>query len=107
MLIPAAGDMMDRYTNIELADMHLTYGVAQGNARNAVRMYRDKFPNRHIPGNRFFTNLHMRLRETGSFRTDRRFNAGRLPNRLFADEDLIVDHFEKILETAQDMLQDV
>ena len=37
----------------------------------------------------------MRLRESGSFRTDRRVNAGRPANRLFADEDRIVHHFER------------
>ena len=87
--------MMDRYMNFELSDMHLVYGRAQGNARNAERMYRDQFPNRHLPGPRFSTNLHMRLRETGMFRTDRRVNAGRPANRVFVDEDLIVQHFEK------------
>ena len=87
--------MMDRYMNFELAEMHLVYGRAQGNARNAERMNRDQFPNLHLPGPRFSTNLHMRLRETGMFRTDRRVNAGRPANRVFVDEDLIVQHFER------------
>jgi len=86
---------MDRYTNFELADMHLMYGAAQGNARHAVRLYREQFPNRDVPGPRFFSNLHMRLRETGSLRSDRRMNAGRPANRLFANEELIVENFER------------
>ncbi|GFW95228.1 uncharacterized protein TNCV_314311 [Trichonephila clavipes] len=35
---------MDRFTNAELADMHLMYGAAQGNGAAAERMYRERFP---------------------------------------------------------------
>ena len=70
-------------------------------------MYRDQFPNRHVPGPRFFTNLHMRLRETGMFRTDRIDNAGRPANRVFVDKDLIVQHFERNPRDSTSVLLDV
>ena len=48
--------------------MYLMYGIAE---RHALRLYRDSFPDREMPGHRFFTNIHARLRDTGSFRVNR------------------------------------
>lgn len=58
---------MPVYSNIELADMHFMYGRANGNAREALRLYVDVHPNRQIPSVRGFVRLHQRLRDTGSF----------------------------------------
>ena len=63
---------MNRFNNRELADMHLVYGEARGNAREAVRIYADRFPHRNIPDSRTFTAIHLRLRETGSVRPRQR-----------------------------------
>ena len=62
---------MQRFTNAEMADMHLCYGAAGGNSALASQMYRDRFPQRDASGSRFFTNLHRRLRESGSFSVNR------------------------------------
>ena len=56
--------------------MHLAYGAATGNARQAARLYQERFPNRYIPGHRMFSNLHQRLRDNGRFEINRR-DAGR------------------------------
>lgn len=61
---------MHRYTNSELADMHLVYGEANCSGAAARELYRSRFPNRHIPTHSMFGRLHRRLRETGRF--DRR-----------------------------------
>ena len=67
---------MNLLTNAEMADKHLTYGAANGNARQAARLFQERFPNRYIPGHRMFSNLHQRLRDIGRFEINRR-DAGR------------------------------
>lgn len=58
---------MENYTNSEMADMHFIYGLANGNAREARRLYMERYPNRLIPNHRMFPNIHRRLVETGTF----------------------------------------
>jgi hypothetical protein len=41
--------MVEDYTFAELRDMHYLYGVAEGNARKAKRLYKERFSNRRIP----------------------------------------------------------
>lgn len=48
--------------------MHFIYGLANGNAREALRIYAERYPNRVIPHHSMFTRLHQRLSETGSFK---------------------------------------
>lgn len=85
---------MVRFSNEEMADMHMVYGTANGNARRAVRIYQERFPNRHLPDHRMFTALHRRLRENGSFTTNRR-GLGR-PGRLREDmEEDVLQHFRE------------
>lgn len=68
--------------------MHFMYGVANGNAREAVRLYRMRFPNRALPDRRIFQRLHRQLSETGSFRGQRqdtgRPRTSRTTNRVEA-----------------------
>ena len=52
------------------------YGTANGNPRQAARLYQERFPNRYIPSHRMFSNLHQRIRDNGSFEMVRR-DAGR------------------------------
>ena len=65
-------DNMAHLSNEELADMHLAYGAANGNAREAARLYQERFPNRYLAGHRMFMAIHRRLREHGSFNVNRR-----------------------------------
>lgn len=55
-----------QYTTEERADIHFVYGLANGNADAAQRLYHERYPNRVIPNPRTFTNIHRRLRETGA-----------------------------------------
>lgn len=51
------------FTNSELADMHFCYGLANGSKPEAMRLYRERFPNRQMPGREIFATIHRRLRE--------------------------------------------
>lgn len=58
---------MEPYSNEEYADMHFMYGRANGNAREAARLYQETYPGRRHPESRTFTRVHQRLRENGCF----------------------------------------
>ena len=64
--------MAHNLSHEELADVPLMYGAAGGNAAEAVRMYRDRFPNRFIPGARMFMAIDRRFVEHGGFNVIRR-----------------------------------
>ena len=55
------------YSNMEYADMIFCYGEANGNATEAVRIYRSKFENsrNRLPGKKVIQRAWDRLRETG------------------------------------------
>lgn len=53
--------------NAHLADIHFVYGLADGNAFEAKRLYQERYPNRIAPCPQTFVNLHRRLSETGTF----------------------------------------
>ena len=40
--------MAHNLTKEELADMHMVYGAAHGNPKEAVRLYQQRFPNRYL-----------------------------------------------------------
>ncbi|GBM71782.1 hypothetical protein AVEN_79435-1 [Araneus ventricosus] len=60
---------MATYSNQEKADMHFTCGLANGNDLEAERLYRQRFPRRHVTDQKLFERLHRCLCETGSFVT--------------------------------------
>ena len=41
------GNMAHNLGNEELADMQMVYEAAHGNAREAVRFYQERFPNKY------------------------------------------------------------
>ena len=57
---------MERYTWIELANMHLAYGAAFTSGRAAQRLYRDIYPNRRITQHTTFSSIHRRLCQSGT-----------------------------------------
>lgn len=59
--------MAVQYTNAEYTDMLLVFGYCQGNGRECVRVYSERFPNRRIPSHATFAAVERRLRETGRF----------------------------------------
>ncbi|GBL91800.1 hypothetical protein AVEN_172730-1 [Araneus ventricosus] len=60
---------MATYNNQEKADMHFMYGLANENDLEAERLYRQRFPRRHVTDQKLFERLHRCLSETGSFVT--------------------------------------
>lgn len=74
--------------------MHYFYGMARGNAREAERLYAQHFPNRRCPNHQTISAVHIRLRETGSFKVNMN-DTGR--DRTVRDldlEELVLDRFE-------------
>lgn len=58
---------MAEFSNHELTDMHFCYGLANGNGREAKRLYEEKFPNRVSPHHSKFQKIHQHLSEHGKF----------------------------------------
>ncbi|KAJ4429022.1 hypothetical protein ANN_26018 [Periplaneta americana] len=56
---------MEEYLRVEYADLIFEYGRANGNSRQAHRLYRDKYPRRRHPAHTIFPRLLQRLREGG------------------------------------------
>jgi len=54
------------YSNEELATMHFIYGLADGNALQARRLYQERYPIRRCPSRKTFERIHRRLCEHGS-----------------------------------------
>lgn len=55
-----------------MADLHLIYGVANYNGREAMRNYELKYHHRKLPCHVFVATLYRRLCKTGSWRTQAR-----------------------------------
>ena len=91
------------FTFEHLANIHFIYGLADGNALEARRMYSLRFPLRRLPNCRTFTNSHQHLREFGRFQTTRR-DAGRpreVRNVMIEEEILHVIEENPSLSTRQ------
>lgn len=86
--------MKMEYTNEEMTDMHLVYGMAHCNATEARRLYGNMFPNRQLPNKKTFQRIHERLRNRGCFKKMVSDN-GR-PNRVrtLQLEERILRHIE-------------
>lgn len=80
---------MAAYTNEEYADIMMAYGRADGNAREARRIYQERHPERRLPDRATFSNTYRRIRETGNLN----FQEPRINVR---QNDVVVD--ENILE---------
>ncbi|GFS60651.1 hypothetical protein TNCV_5073811 [Trichonephila clavipes] len=62
---------MEHFTNTELADMRLIYVLAEGNARAADRLCRERYPPRDAPDRLMLAKLCRNLCEYGSLRDNR------------------------------------
>lgn len=76
--------------------MHLMYGLAEGNASEARRLYAERFPSRHLPQRNTFQRVHERLRETGTFgrRPAERTLSERAISRVEAQEKYLAEDVE-------------
>lgn len=57
---------MQQYSVAEYSDIHYKYGLADGNASLAKRLYVERFRGRHQPDDKVFTTVHRRPQESGS-----------------------------------------
>lgn len=81
---------MATFTNQEYADIHFIYGLADGNAAEAQRLYAERFPDRRMPDTRVFSSVHRRLCESGCFKKPLR-EVGRAGLRDVAEEERILE----------------
>lgn len=91
---------MVNFTNAELADMHYTYGLADGNALRARRIYQERYPNRVIPDARTFSSIHRRLQETGTFKIDNSSKGAHPTVRTPEIEEAVLNTVEEHPETS-------
>lgn len=83
---------MEDFTNIELADMHFCYGLADGDGARARRLYQQRHPNRVLPHHDKFRKIHSQLRENGKFYTrDSSRPARERPVRNLEREEEVLD----------------
>lgn len=91
---------MPVYSNVEMANMHFLYGLANGNALKARRFYAERYPERHLASSRMFSKIHLRLQQTGSF-AGLHNNAGRPRSIRTADlEEEVLQIIEDTPETS-------
>lgn len=91
---------MVNFTNSELTDMHFTYGVADGNAYEARRIYQERYPNRVIPDPRTFSRIHRRLHETGTLKVDHHAKGVHQTVRTPELEEAVLREIEENPETS-------
>ena len=85
---------MERVTNAELADMHLAYDTANGNSREAVRIYVARYLNKHVPAHQIFVSINRGSCEDGAFRRARPEGGRRRRLRDPEMEEEILEHFQ-------------
>lgn len=91
---------MHNFTNIELADMHMAYGAAYGNANEARRIYSVQHPQRHIPCHTSFSRLDQRIRDTGECKVKKRDSGANRTVRNIDFEDHVLQQFENNPKTS-------
>lgn len=60
-----------QYTNEELVEIHFCFYMSGRRREFAQQLYRDMFPDRQLPSEEMFEEVHQNLRGTGSFSTQR------------------------------------
>lgn len=68
---------MVRYTDVEYRNMLLIYGECGRNAREAARVYRQRYNRLHYPSSMVFIRLFHRSGEHGTFAANRNINRPR------------------------------
>lgn len=76
------------FSNQEYAEMHLMYGLHEGNASAAQREYAARYPGRRLPSPQVFTRLHQRLVERGCVHKERS-EVGAAPLNVDVEEEIL------------------
>lgn len=77
-----------------MAEMHFCYGLANGSGPEAVRLYRERFPDRQIPDRKLFEKIHRRLCEDGKFAVVAETAAPPPTGALRNIEDVVIQRIE-------------
>lgn len=72
---------LNQYTNEELAEIHLYFGLAGRNCEFAQGLYKDRFPSRRLPNVEIFKEVHTNLCKYGSFSAPQVVGASILNNQ--------------------------
>lgn len=91
---------MAQYLLSEYADMHFVYGLADGNARLAERLYAIRFPDRQHPSYKVFISLHNRIKETGKVVKDMSGTGRPRSVRTIRFEENVLQHVEENPSTS-------
>lgn len=91
---------MPNFTNAEMANMVFVYGLADGNALQARRIYEERYPQRVTPCSATFTNTFHRLFTTGSVAKDVAVPGRPQIIRTPALEEAVLDEIEQHPETS-------
>nr|CAH7729232.1 unnamed protein product [Callosobruchus chinensis] len=83
-----------------MTDMPFCYGMAQGNAHAARRIYHERYPQRAVPAVRTFIRIHARLSETGSFKRSRVVIGRPAIVRTVQMEEAVLNEIERNPETS-------
>nr|CAH7748801.1 unnamed protein product [Callosobruchus chinensis] len=83
-----------------MTDMHFCYGMAQGNAHAAKRIYHERYPQRAVPAVRTFIRIHARLSETGSFKRSTVVTERPAVVRTVQMEEAVLNEIERNPETT-------
>lgn len=83
-----------KFSNEEYADIVFVYGFCNGNAEQAQREYRERFPSRRIPNTKTFVSVFRCLRTNGSFPSSS--HSVERPQRHHVDEEEnVIQHIQR------------
>lgn len=83
---------MYAYSTEEYADIVFVYGFCNGNSRQSVREYQERFPHRHLPHHSVYPESFRRLRETGN----------PAPAKAIRPHEVNVEHEEAVVNAVID-----
>jgi hypothetical protein len=91
----------------DYVEMLIIYGECGRNAREATRVYAQRFPNRNDPGHKTILSVIARTVETGQISPNRK-EIGGAPRtvRTIGNEEAILDAFEEGTESISEVAQE-
>lgn len=92
---------MQRYTNSELSDMHLTYRLVYVNAWSTEQPLRKRFPQRYVPKDYLILRVHPNLHESESLKGNRHSEVSYTYARTSYMKITVLEAVDKNLNTSR------
>lgn len=73
--------MVNNYSNLKMTQVHVLYGLANGDSAEAQLLYQETYPDRVFPSRKISVNIYRRLTKSGSFKHN---TSGRRTRRIRA-----------------------